>query len=220
MATEMVELENQRLKHLGFIQMAAINTLICVLNLYEYAKQNSGPLKSGVRTVEDTVTTVVAPVCQKFRDVPYKLLVFLDKKVDEAAIKFDKDAPSLAKQVVNQASCLVLKASKVAQTLVSEARIGGVPAAMNYAAGKYKDFILDQSVWIWYTLNQVPPFQKAAEVVVPTAAHCSDKYNHVVVDMRKKGYTGFGYLPLVPLEKIERTFNKKCVTEKEGAIAN
>ncbi|XP_043724251.1 REF/SRPP-like protein At1g67360 [Telopea speciosissima] len=209
MATETIESENQQLKHLGFIKIAAINTLICVSNLYEYAKQNSGPLRSGVRTVEGTVTTVVAPVCEKFRDVPYNLLVFLDKKVDEATNKFDKDAPSLAKKVVSQASCLVQKATKVTQTLVSKARTGGLPAAISCGLGIYKEFVLEQSVRIWFMLQQVPHFKRGAEMVVPTAANCSDKYNNLVMDMRQKGYSAFGYLPIVPLEKIAKTFNKK-----------
>ncbi|XP_042501128.1 REF/SRPP-like protein At1g67360 [Macadamia integrifolia] len=220
MASETNESEKQQLKHLGFIKIAAINTLVCISNLYEYAKQNSGPLRSGVRTVEGTVTTVVAPVCEKFRDVPYNLLVFLDKKVDEAANKFDKDAPHLAKQVVSHASCMIQKASKVAQSFVSEVRTGGVPAAINYGLGLYKDFVLDQSVRVWYVLNQVPPFQKGAEMVVPTAAHCSDKYNHVVVDMRQKGYAAFAYLPLVPLDKIAKAFNRKGEPVKEGVETN
>ncbi|KAJ4972875.1 hypothetical protein NE237_006049 [Protea cynaroides] len=218
MATDTIESKNRELKHLGFIKIAAINTLICITNLYGYAKQNSGFLKSGILTVESTVTTFVTPVCEKFKDVPNNLLVFLDKKVDEAANRFDKDAPSFAKQVVSQASCMVQNTSKLAQTLVSEARTGGISAAMTYSVGKYKEFLWDLSVRIWYTLNQVPPFQKAAEMVIPTAAHCSGKYNHVIIGMRQKGYSAFGYLPLVPLDKIARTFKKKkTVAGKECA---
>lgn len=75
------ESKNQELKHLGLVRVAAIQTLVCMSNLYDYAKQNSGPLRSMVGTVEGAVTTVVGPVYEKFKDVPDNLLTFVDKKV-------------------------------------------------------------------------------------------------------------------------------------------
>lgn len=61
--------------------MAAIYILVCFSTLYEYAKENSGPLKPGVETVQGTVKTVIGPVFDKFHDVPYQLLKFVDRKV-------------------------------------------------------------------------------------------------------------------------------------------
>jgi len=81
-----MEVENSKrkdldLKHLGFVRIAAIQVLVCVSNLYDYAKRNSGPLRSAVGTVEGTVNAVVGPVYEKFKGVPDHLLVFLDHKV-------------------------------------------------------------------------------------------------------------------------------------------
>lgn len=81
METETKNSKEQGLKHLGFMRVAAIQILTSVSNLYDYAKQNSGPLKSAVEKVEGAVTTVVTPVINKFKDVPDSLLVFLDQKV-------------------------------------------------------------------------------------------------------------------------------------------
>lgn len=61
--------------------MAAIYILVCFSSLYEYAKENSGPLKPGVETVQGTVKTVIGPVFDKFHDVPYQLLKYVDRKV-------------------------------------------------------------------------------------------------------------------------------------------
>lgn len=69
------------LKHLGFVRVLALNTAVLLSNLYDYAKQNSGPLRSTVGTVENAVTTVVRPVYDRFKGVPDEVLVFLDKKV-------------------------------------------------------------------------------------------------------------------------------------------
>lgn len=73
--------EAQRLKYLEFVQVAALHAVLVAAKLYDYAKDNSGPLKPGVQTVEGTVKTIVGPVYSKFHDVPIELLKFVDRKV-------------------------------------------------------------------------------------------------------------------------------------------
>lgn len=68
-------------KYMEFVQVAAIYVVVCFSSLYEYAKENSGPLKPGVQTVEGTVKTVIGPVYEKFHDLPFQLLKFVDRKV-------------------------------------------------------------------------------------------------------------------------------------------
>lgn len=63
------------------MKIVAIQAFACVSNLYNYAKQNSGPLRSAVGTVEGTVTTVLGPVYDRVKGVPQDLLVFVDNKV-------------------------------------------------------------------------------------------------------------------------------------------
>ncbi|KAI5565212.1 hypothetical protein BDE02_14G109800 [Populus trichocarpa] len=48
----------------------------------------------GVRTVEDTVRTVIGPVYDKFHDVPFQLLKFVDHKIDESLRELDRQVPS------------------------------------------------------------------------------------------------------------------------------
>ena len=217
MATESVEIEckNGELKHLGFVRIATIHVMVLVSNLYDYAKNNSGPLRSTVGSVEGAVTSVVGPVYEKFKGVPSDLLVFVDKKVDEATHKFDEHAPPLAKQVVSKAQGIVHKASEKAQALVHEAQVGGPGAAVHYATAESKHFLLAQSVKVWLALDQIAPFHGVAEMAVPTAAHWSQKYNHAVTDLTGKGYTVFSYLPLVPIKEIAKEF-KQSKAGKEG----
>ncbi|KAL6973258.1 hypothetical protein U1Q18_027440 [Sarracenia purpurea var. burkii] len=54
----MVQEDDKRLKYLDFVQAAAIYVIVCFSTLYEYAKENSGPLKPGVQTVQGTVKAV------------------------------------------------------------------------------------------------------------------------------------------------------------------
>ena len=61
---------------------AVLRSTVCLSSLlYEYAKENAGPLKPGVDTVEQTVEAVVGPVYFKFDGKPLELLHFLDRKV-------------------------------------------------------------------------------------------------------------------------------------------
>lgn len=76
-----MEEEEQRLKYLEFVQAAAVYASLLSAKLYDYAKQNSGPLKPGVLTVEDTVRTVVGPVYDKYHGVPIQFLTFVHRKV-------------------------------------------------------------------------------------------------------------------------------------------
>ncbi|XP_041014258.1 REF/SRPP-like protein At1g67360 [Juglans microcarpa x Juglans regia] len=219
MASEMeTDRENQHLKHLGFVRMAAIHTLMCASNLYDYAKENSGTLRSTVGSVEGAVTTVVGPVYEKLKGVPDDLLVFLDKKVDEASHKFDEHAPPFAKQVVSKAHSLIQKASQKAQKLVNVVQHGGPRAAVHYVATEYKQFILSQSVKMWVALNRCPPFHTVADKAVPAAGQLTDKYNNVVKDMTQKGYPLFGYLPLVPVEDISKAFEQGDADKGDATV--
>ena len=206
------DMENKKseeeLKHLGFVKIAAMKALVCVSNLYGFAKQNSGLLRSAVGTVEDTVTTVLGPVYHKFNAVPNHILLFVDNKVDEAAHKFDEHAPSLAKQVASQVTCLVQEVTHKAEKVVSEAQSGGARAAANYVATESKQIVLFGSVKLWTGLNHYPPFHAVAEMAVPTAAHWSEKYNNVVKGTSEKGFAVFGYLPLIPIDEIATAFKQ------------
>ncbi|KAL9406931.1 hypothetical protein Peur_003903 [Populus x canadensis] len=220
-----MEVENSKrkdldLKHLGFVRIAAIQVVVCVSNLYDYAKRNSGPLRSAVGTVEGTVNAVVGPVYEKFKGVPDHLLVFLDHKVDEATIKFDKRAPPVAKQVVSQARYLIEKASEKAKVLANEFQAGGPRAAVHYVSTESKHLFLTESVKVWVKLDQYPSVHKVAEVAVPTAAHWSEKYNHFVKEMSQKGYVVFGYLPVVPVDEISNAFKQGEPEKKEDATAH
>lgn len=70
------------------MQVATIHALLCFHNLYQYAKDKSGPLKPGVESVEGTVKSVVGPVYHKYHGVPIELLKFIDRKVSPRCIEF------------------------------------------------------------------------------------------------------------------------------------
>lgn len=76
-----IQEDAKNLKYLDFVQVAALYAVVCFSTIYEYAKDNSGPLKPGVQTVEATVKTVIGPVYDNLHDVPFEFLYFVDRKV-------------------------------------------------------------------------------------------------------------------------------------------
>lgn len=216
MATNEVENKNNELKRLGFVKIAAIHTYVFVSFLYESAKKNSGPLRSAVETVEGTVTTVVGPVYNKFKDVPDDVLVFVDNKVDEATDKFSEHAPHIAKQLTDKTKYFIQKVTHEAGKVVSVGRSEGPRAAVDYVASETKNLLLINSVKLWTGLNKFPPFHAVAEITIPTAAHWSEKYNHAIKDMAGKGYSFVGYLPLIPINAISKAFKQGEVKDKKS----
>ncbi|GJZ64266.1 REF/SRPP-like protein [Tanacetum coccineum] len=81
-----IESEQERLKYLEFVQVALLHALLYASKVYCYAKENSGPLKPGVETIEGTLKTVVGPAYDKFHDVPVEVLKFVDRKASKTRL--------------------------------------------------------------------------------------------------------------------------------------
>ncbi|KAJ6876739.1 hypothetical protein NC651_029673 [Populus alba x Populus x berolinensis] len=227
------EEEERRLKYLQFVQVAAVHVVLTFTNLYIYAKDKAGPLKPGVETVEGTVKSVVGLVYDKFRDVPIDVLKFVDRKVDESVTSLDTHVPPLVKQVSFQALSAAQNAPVAARAVASEVQRSGVKGTASELAktmyakyeptakelySKYEPKAEQAAVSAWRKLNQLPLFPQVAQVVVPTAAFCSEKYNQTVVSTAEKGYRVSSYLPLVPTEKIAKVFSE--VPESTALISS
>ncbi|GAB4835801.1 hypothetical protein Ancab_000717 [Ancistrocladus abbreviatus] len=219
---EFAQDEEARLKYLDFVHAAALHAIICFSNLYVYAKDKSGPLKPGVEAVESTVKTVVGPVYDKFHDVPVELLKFVDRKMDESVNKLEHRVPPVVRQVSSEAFTAAQKAPVMARCVVSEVhRTGVVDTASGIAKNvyakyeptakelysKYEPVAEQYAVMAWQSLNRLPLFPQVAQVMVPTAAYCTEKYNQTVRSTAEKGYRVANFLPLVPTEKIAKVFS-------------
>ncbi|KAF9622036.1 hypothetical protein IFM89_029320 [Coptis chinensis] len=232
----MTEENKQALKYLDFVQVAALQVMICFSSVYNYAKDNSGPLKPGVQTVEDTVKTVIGPVYEKFHDVPIQLLKFVDRKVDSSVSEIGRHVPPLVKSASFQAYSAAQKAPEVARCVASEVqRVGVIDTATDIAKtvytkseptakqlyAKYEPVAEHYAVSGWHVLNTLPLFPQVAHVVLPAAAYWADKYNQTVCSSAKSGYTVSSYLPLVPIEKIEKVFGGEKSEEvaSDGVVA-
>ncbi|OMO81889.1 Rubber elongation factor [Corchorus olitorius] len=210
--TEAIEANEKKLKYLDFVQVAAIYAVVCLSSVYEYAKENAGPLKSGVQTVEGTVKTVIGPVYDKFHDVPFELLKFVDRKVDDSLSELDRHVPSLVKQASVQARAMASEVQRAgvvdaAKTITKSVYTKYEPTAKELYS-KYEPVAEQYAVSAWRSLNRLPLFPQVAQIVVPTAAYWSEKYNRVVYYTNEKGYAVGSYLPLVPVDRIAKVFEE------------
>lgn len=195
-----VQSEQERLKYLEFVQVAVLHALLYASRVYGYAKDNSGPLKPGVETIEGTLKTVVGPAYDKFHDVPVEVLKFVDRKVEESVTILDSRVPPLLKEV--KTAGVVETASGLAKTAYTKLE----PTAKGLYT-KYEPVAEQYAASAWHSLNQLPLFPKVVKVVAPTAAYYSEKYNQTVQQTAEKGYKVSSYLPLVPTERIAKVFN-------------
>eukprot|EP00268_Persea_americana_P045730 TRINITY_DN4679_c0_g1_i1.p1 TRINITY_DN4679_c0_g1~~TRINITY_DN4679_c0_g1_i1.p1 ORF type:complete len:252 (-),score=13.10 TRINITY_DN4679_c0_g1_i1:705-1460(-) len=206
--------EIHSLKYLEFVQLAAVHAIVFFWSIYNFAKENSGPLRPGVQTVEGTVKTVVGPVYEKFHGVPFKILKFADRKVDELVHEVDRHVPA----VVKGASCQAFSAARSVSSEVQRAGVIDTAAELAKVAYtrvqptvkelyiRYEPVAEGYAVSAWRSLNRLPLFPEVAHIVVPTAAYWSEKYNRSVLHIADKGYMVSAYMPLVPTERIAKVF--------------
>ena len=206
------ESEEQSLKYLEFVQVATLHALMFAARLYSYAKENSGPLKPSVDTVEGTVKTVVGPVYNKYQGVPVDVLKFVDRKVDESVtvvqsrvsptlLETAQNAPATARAVVTEVKTVgvVGTASGLAKTVYAKYE----PAAKDLIT-KYEPVAEQYAASAWRSLHRLPLFPRAVAAVTPTASYYSAKYNQTVTEAAGKWYKVAHHLPLVPTERIAK----------------
>lgn len=135
----------------------------------------------------------------------------------------ERHVPSLVKEASNQAYTAAQKAPEVARSISDEVQRAGVVGTASELAktayakaepvaktlySKYEPVAEHYAVSAWRSLNKLPVFPQVAQVVVPTAAYWTEKYNKLVRHSAGKGYAVAGYLPLVPTERIAKVFGE------------
>lgn len=211
-----IEKRDDELKHLQFVTVIALNALLCASNLYACAKRNSGSLKSSVNVVENTVISILRPVYEKFKGVPYGLLLTIDLKVDETAKRIEECFPRSAKQGLGKAQSLALKTSTEAKIVAKEIEAGGVSTAIQHAVNLYRQLIVIILVRSWYWTNKITWCHVIAQMILPCISQWTQAYNKTVDDL--SSCYGFGfffkYVPVVPVDEIVKGY--KLVEAKNG----
>lgn len=144
-------------------------------------------------------------------------------QVEASVYELERHVPSLLKRATCQAITVAQKAPELALAVASEVhRAGVVDTAKNITKSmynkceptakelctKYEPVAKQYALWAWRSLNRVPLVPQVAQVLVPTAAYWSEKYNQGVRYSADRGFTVAMYLPLIPTERIAKVFQE------------
>lgn len=143
--------------------------------------------------------------------------------MDDSLGELNRHVPSLVKQASSHALLIAQKAPEVARDVALEVQRDGVldtakritktlcikyePTAKEIY-DKYEPVAEQYAVSAWRSLNRLPLFTQVAQIIVPTAAYWSEKYNQGVCYTAERGYTVASYLPLIPMERIAKVFEE------------
>lgn len=145
--------------------------------------------------------------------------------------ELERHVPTRLKSASAQAYAAAQKAPNVARSVVGEVRRSGVlatAAGMARAACKryepaaralYKkcEPVAEKyAVAAWLFLNRLPLFPQVAQIVVPTVAYWSEKYNRAVGCAVEQGYAVARCMPLVPTERIAKVFGNGAPASPMG----
>ncbi|XP_035832238.1 uncharacterized protein LOC110871612 isoform X2 [Helianthus annuus] len=102
MASNEIESEQSStgLKYLWLFKKIVARSLLLLLNVYEYAKENSVDFKATIVAAEDLVVFTFGPLYQKLTSLPEDIMEFVDDT-------FDKYASSRAKEFVTKYNTLI-----------------------------------------------------------------------------------------------------------------
>ncbi|KAK8928317.1 Stress-related protein [Platanthera zijinensis] len=212
-----------RLKHLDFVLVIAVQTVVFLSSLYNFSKENAGPLRAGVQAVEDTVKAVVGPVYENILTISFQLLNIIDRKIDDLVGEAERHVPSVLKKATAGAYAAAQQAPQALHSVIGEVQGSGVTATSlrllraakkkygpvaRHAYERHGPTIERRTAAAWHSLNQLPIVPQIAHIAVPTAAYWAEKYNKAVGQLAESGYAVTEFLPLVPTERIAKVFGK------------
>ncbi|EFJ10055.1 hypothetical protein SELMODRAFT_447462 [Selaginella moellendorffii] len=205
--------QEPKLKYLGFFQAALIKVTVVIASLYEFAKENSGPLKPGVDSVEGTVKTVVAPVLHKIEGRPAELLILVDSKVDEIVTALKNSLPQFVKERSQQAYDIVTQAPEAARSVVGDVQKRGVYESARDYYNKYEPVAEEWSYSAWTAALKLPVVPQVVHLTAPVALFGVEKFNSLVVVLKENNVPLAAYVPELPLEKIQRAVEMEPVKQ-------
>ncbi|KAL3688916.1 hypothetical protein R1sor_015225 [Riccia sorocarpa] len=194
---------NPSLKYLGFVQVAVIRVLAYVTALYESAKDNSGPLKPGVDSVEGTVKTVVGPVYQKLEGKPLELLSFADRKVGDIVRLLEGVLPEVVVVKSRDLAGVAKKTPDFVSGVVSDVQKRGVQGTAKGLFDQYLPAVEAGAVNAWKTVRGLPLVPQSVEA----AKYAGEKTNQVINTVKQSRLPFAGYIPFIPVDYIDKLAN-------------
>ncbi|KAG4170179.1 hypothetical protein ERO13_A12G131800v2 [Gossypium hirsutum] len=130
--------------------------------------------------------------------------------VDKSLSQLERHVPFMVKQASSQARTVASEVQRVGVVDVAKSITRDIYTKYKLTAkemyDKYEPVAEQYVVFAWRSLNRLPFFPQVAQVVLPTTAYWSEKYNQVVQHFGENGYVVAAYLPLIPINRITKVF--------------
>eukprot|EP00249_Psilotum_nudum_P011917 c23464_g1_i1 orf=334-912(-) len=179
--------------------------------IYEFAKDQAGPLKPGVENVEDTFKAVVAPVYKTIESNSTELLHFVDREIGEIfkaiceKVKFiNEQILSFGKMRPCQACDLLSQGPQVARSVLLEAQNSRLYEKAKSLYFKYEPLAEQWTFDILVKLMKLPFVPRIMQIVFPSILFGAGKFNLFANVLKEKHPPLGSHIPVMPLEKIEK----------------
>eukprot|EP00250_Pteridium_aquilinum_P014951 c222_g1_i1 orf=192-899(+) len=191
------------LKYLGFFPAALTSLCLYLSAIYEAAKDQAGPLRSGVEDVEDVLKTVLRPVVRIAEDQSTKLLDYVDKKVDEKLKLVDEHIPAFIKPIAFHAQQMLLRVEPMMDFNIKTLGLDGPTSSHVVAYNKETC----SEYWTYDTFQKfvsVLHLSGVVRLLGPGAMYSAELFNHVASVLRDAQIPFSSYIPDVPVQMLEK----------------
>ncbi|KAI5074518.1 hypothetical protein GOP47_0010479 [Adiantum capillus-veneris] len=201
----------EELKYLGFVEATGLLAKVCVVRVYEVGKDWSGPTwRQRIDDIECKIKDALAPLYNLIKGNEHHILLFFDQKLDVCICTVRKHAPHVFKSLLDKT---VDVAKKVPDFLVDVSaevhRVGVIDTAKSYF-NKVEPVAEEYIHLVWKQFLKLPYSLTIVHVATPPALYAGDKVNKVLCCLKERHVPLVGYVPLLPLKRIETIIKKEA----------
>jgi hypothetical protein len=125
-------------------------------------------------------------------------------QVDDTLTYVDGVLPKYVKDKSYQALDVAKQAPDAARSVVADVQSRGVYSTASSYYERYEPVAEQLTFDAWQKILTVPYVPQAVNVAAPAAKFGALQYNNIATGLKSKNLPLVGYLPLVPIEKIEK----------------
>lgn len=133
-------------------------------------------------------------------------------QVDETLTYVDGVVPKYVKDKSYQALDVAKQAPDAARGIVADVQSRGVYSTASSYYEKYEPVAEQLTYEAWQKILTVPFVPQAVNVAAPAAKFGALQYNNIVKGLTSKNLPLVGYLPLIPIERIEEAIKPAPAT--------
>ena len=124
-------------------------------------------------------------------------------QVDETLNYVDGVVPNYVKEKSYQALDVAKQAPDAAKSIVADVQSRGVYSTASSYYERYEPMAEQLTFEAWQTILSVPYVPQAVNIAAPAAKFGALQYNNIAKGLKSKNLPLVGFLPLVPIERIE-----------------